>query len=414
MRVSSRSSLAALSLGVALAALAVLAGVGVGACSSEGIVGSLATDGGATTEGSTTDGSTTERGLAEPLTPATTPVAAGGSTTCVKSASREVRCWGDNTSGSLGQNDTSPGASATPLAPVGLGKVRAVFAGETSICAVDEGGKPYCWGDMFVGDFSGQPIDHLPLTAPLSVEGAPPVARVAVGRYFLCLLGLEGDVRCYGLGDRGQLGLGSTDKVHLPTLLTGFDGPVTSLSASMGGLFACATTQPGSVFCWGDDTAKQIAPDGKPVLSPRKIDALAEPAVEVVAGGSHVCARLASGNVKCWGAGEAGQLGNGTTTSSSTPVDVLYLTDVAALAAGLRHTCAVRTEGSVFCWGDDTDGQVGSSPDPSRPLLVRPATFGAQYVSCGLAHTCAWAAGGHVECWGSDARSQLGPGKATF
>jgi alpha-tubulin suppressor-like RCC1 family protein len=398
--------LVVLSFGLGVAAA--IAGLGVTACSSEGVVGSLATDGGSP------EGSATEGGPVEPLTPSTAPLAAGGSTTCVKTAGNELRCWGDDSSGSLGQNDSSPGQSATPLAPYKLGTVRAVFGGETSICALREDGKAYCWGDMFVGDFNGQAFDHLPLMAPLSIEGAPPVAHVAVGRYFLFLLGLEGDVRGYGLNDHGQLGVGSTDKQYLPTLLTGFDGPVTSLSASMGGLFACATTAPGSVFCWGDNTSKVIAADGATALSPRKIEGLVEPAVEIVAGGSHACARLASGAVKCWGAGEAGQLGNGATRSSGAPVDVLYLTDVSALAAGLRHTCAVRSEGSVFCWGDDTDGQAGSSPDPSRPLLVKPATFAGRYVSCGLAHTCAWATGGRVECWGSNARSQLGPGKATF
>jgi alpha-tubulin suppressor-like RCC1 family protein len=408
---SSRAALVAVFRVARLAALGLaVAMVSLAACSSEGVVGSLAKDPADASAGAIDP---SDGGLTEPLAPSTTPLAAGGYSTCVKTSAGEERCWGDNTSGSLGLGDTSPGSSATPTSPVALGNVQSVAAGESAQCAISVLGKVYCWGDMFLGDFNGQPIDHLPSVVPSVIEGTTAVARVAVGRYFTCLLGPQGDVRCFGLNDKGQVGVGSTDKQYLPTTVTGFDGPVTSISASMGGLFVCATTQPGSVWCWGDNGAGQIAADKAPALSPRKVQALPERAVEVVAGGAHACARLVSGNVKCWGAGEAGQLGNGAKASSAVPVEVMYLTDVTALAAGLRHTCAVRREGTVFCWGDDTDGQAGGTPDPSRPLQVLAASFGGQFVSCGVAHTCAWGAG-QVQCWGSNTSSQLGPRKASF
>jgi alpha-tubulin suppressor-like RCC1 family protein len=300
------------------------------------------------------------------------------------------------------------------VTPTPLGKVRALAAGQAAQCALAEDGKVYCWGDIFIGDFNGQPFDHLPAASPFSIEASGEIAHVAVGRYFTCLLGTAGDVRCFGLNDRGQLGVGSTEKQYLPTTVTGFDGPVTSISASMGGLFVCATTHPGSVFCWGDNTNGQISSPKGPVTEPRKVQDLPERTVQVVSGGSHACALLVTGNVKCWGAGERGQLGDGKRESSNVPVSVLYLTDVTMLAAGFGHTCAVRKEGTVFCWGEDDDGQAGASPDSSRPTLARPASFGAESVSCGLAHTCAFGKGGQVECWGSDAKSQLGPTKAVF
>ena len=397
-----------LAIAAAVAVLGVLA-----ACSSEGVIGSLAR--GSPEAGEDAEGSVepVEAGVAEPLGLPTTAIAAGGESTCVKTASSEVRCWGENASGSLGIGSTDPSSSAAPVTPTPLGKVQALAAGERAQCALTPAGKVFCWGDMFVGDFNGLTIDHLPVTSPLEQVGVGEVARIAVGRYFSCLLGSSGDVRCFGLNDHGQLGVGSTERKYLPTTVAGFDGPVTSISASMGGLFVCATTHPGSVYCWGDNTNGQLLPDKGVVMSPQRV-ALSERALEVASGGSHACARLVTGSVKCWGAGGLGQLGNGATASSTTPVEVLYLTDVVTLATGLAHTCAVRREGTVFCWGDAADGQAGRQADPSRPLLVRPASFGAQFVSCGLKHSCAWGTGGHVECWGSDASLQLGPGKATF
>lgn len=401
-----RAVMSPFSLGTVVLALA-----SIGACSSEGVVGSLAgkNDGGA--DGAVVD---EEGGTVAPLAPVTNAIAAGGASTCVKTMAGEVKCWGENGTGSLGIGDTEPPSSATPVSPSPLGKVRFVAAGERAHCAMGTNTKVYCWGDIFIGDFNGQPIDHLPAPSPFSIEASGEIASVAVGRYFTCLLGASGDVRCFGLNDKGQLGVGSTDKQYLPTTVNGLDGPVTSLSASMGGLFVCATTHPGSVYCWGDGRNGQFGGERGVVTTPRKVDGLTNRAAQVVAGGSHVCARLYGGAVQCWGSGDRGQLGDGLKQSSASPVATLYLTDVVTLAAGQSHTCAARREGTVFCWGDDTEGQVGGIPDPSRPSLVRPASFGAQLVTCGLAHSCAWAPDGRMECWGSNSRAQLGPGKATF
>lgn len=402
-------------LRASLASLPVAAVV-LAACASEGVVGSLAKeppDAGASSA-EPPDGGVDDGALAEPIARTTTALAAGGESTCVRTKSGEVKCWGENASGSLGIGDTEPASIAEPVAPTPLAKMQAVAGGERSQCAVSAAGKVFCWGDIFIGDFNGQPTDHLPAASPFPVEGVGDVSRLAVGRYFTCLLGSAGDLRCFGLNGKGQLGVGDTEKRYLPTTVTGFDGAVTSISASMGGLYACATTRPGSVYCWGDNTDGQISSDEGPVTSPRKLQRLPERAVEVVAGRAHACARLVSGSVKCWGANDRGQLGNGKKTASSVPVEAMYLTEVTSLAAGRDHTCAIRREGTLFCWGDDTAGQAGGTPDGSRPSLVKNAAFGAAFVSCGLAHSCAWGAGGNVECWGSDSRSQLGPVKATF
>ena len=48
---------------------------------------------------------------------------------CVKTANGEVRCWGENSTGSLGIGDTDPPTSATPVTPTPLGKIQALAAG---------------------------------------------------------------------------------------------------------------------------------------------------------------------------------------------------------------------------------------------------------------------------------------------
>ncbi|MBX3192300.1 MAG: hypothetical protein KF819_35245 [Labilithrix sp.] len=377
------------------------------ACASEGLIGSLAGGGAAPEAPPVSD--------PLPVVRATSAIGAGGASTCVKTKTNELVCWGENGTGSLGIGDVEPATSRTPVSPSGLRKVRAIASGERAHCALRDGGGVSCWGDMYVGEIAGQKVGHLPITTPFGIEGViGDIAQVAVGRFFTCALLADGEVRCFGANERGQLGIDSGDDQPLPTTVKGFDAPVTSIAASMGGVFACATTQLGSVYCWGDNGAGQIGAAPAIARAPFKIEELTEPAVEVVAGAAHACVRYVSGNIACWGAGTKGQLGDGNKTSSAAPVPIPTLTDVARLAAGGAHTCAMRTEGSIFCWGDDASDQAGATPDPSRPWVVVNADFAARHVSCGLSHTCAWGEGGRVRCWGSDASAQLGPKSGTF
>jgi len=390
--------------------------VAMSACASEGVVGSLATgnEGGVAVSPEASVAAE-DAGEELPLVPLARPIAAGGASTCVKTTVGDTRCWGENGTGSLGIGEASITATAEPVTPTVVGRVKALAGGEAAQCAIRTGGTLYCWGDVAV-ELSGVPNgpDHLPVMTPFSLDSVTgDVATVAVGRYFTCTISLTGELRCFGLNDKGQLGLGSTTKQLLPTAVKGLDARATSVSASMGGLFACATTSTGAVYCWGDNGDGQIGPGSALVTAPRRIEGLPARAVEVVAGGAHACARLVTGRVACWGRGEEGQLGDGASTSREAPV-LADITDVVGLAAGRRHTCAVRSEGSVLCWGDDSDGQAGDTPGSERPWMAVPSSFGARHVVCGLAHTCAWGDGGQVRCFGSDTRSQLGPRTATF
>jgi alpha-tubulin suppressor-like RCC1 family protein len=381
--------------------------IAVVGCSTEGVIGSLASETPPSTDGEDAgdDAASVDAGLVQREANA---IGAGGASTCVRTASKTARCWGENQTGSLGIGDDSITESAKPVAPQALDHVAAIASGQASHCALREDGKVLCWGDIYAGDFTGgHSLGHLPVMNPLEIESSGPVARMAVGLYFTCLLGPSGDVRCWGMNDVGQLGVGTTETKSLPTTVNGFDAPVRTISSSMGGAFTCAATSAGSVYCWGKLYDATIA------KSPRRVAGI-DDAVDVAAGAEHVCARTRAGGVRCWGSNASGQLGTGDTSDSSTPRDALYLSDVAQIAAGARHTCAVRTEGTVFCWGANTNGQILDSQDGTRPWMVLQASFAGRYVACGMAHTCAWADGGHVKCFGDDSYSELGPADATF
>lgn len=395
-----------------LAAIALVV-AGAAACASEGVVGSFSPDD-AGAGADAADGDAGASGDGAPIARSTIAIGAGGASTCVRTADAHARCWGENASGSLGIGDVEPSSSTTPVTPQNVDRVAAIASGEYAQCAIRADGKILCWGDMFIGDFNGQSFDHLPVPTSFVQDGYGDVARAAVGRYYLCAITTAGELSCSGLNDEGQLGTGTTEKKYLPTRVGELDGAATSVAASMGGVTTCATTQPGSVYCWGRNDHGQAGPVGEPILAPRKIEGLPPRAVEVVVGGAHACARFATGDVRCWGANDEGQLGDGTRSLHADVVTPKYVADAVALAAGKAHTCALHRNGSVLCWGANDVGQVGDTPDATVPIVVWPESFGARAVTCGDAHTCAWNEAGRVHCWGSNARGQLGAGDATF
>ena len=76
-------------------------------------------------------------------------VAAGGAHSCALMGEGTVRCWGDNTSGQIGNNTTSSSPVVANI-PVAF-KMVAVVANSVSSCALQINGFVYCWGDNSIG-----------------------------------------------------------------------------------------------------------------------------------------------------------------------------------------------------------------------------------------------------------------------
>lgn len=261
-------------------------------------------------------------------------VDAGADHTCAQLEGGRVVCWGGERAGEAGSPVELRGSRVT---------LRQVAVGQR-VCGLDYRGEALCWGDS-LGD----------APTPLSLGGAGQILDAGVQR--VCVLMGPRRAQCYAYAD-----LSRALPVHLEA--------ATQLAVS--GDHACVTGQ-GEVRCWGNNEHGQIG-DGTLVApaEPVRVE-LPDRATHVTTGWSHSCATTAPGAVFCWGNNDHGQLGTGSRESTASPVRVEgFNAPVIRVAAGMGHTCAVQADRRVFCWGDNEFGQVGvaSRDDQLRPTEV--------------------------------------------
>ncbi|MGH1491991.1 MAG: RCC1 domain-containing protein, partial [Acidimicrobiales bacterium] len=84
-------------------------------------------------------------------------VVTGQNHSCALTRTGQVTCWGDNTTGALG--DGTFDSSVTPVAVKGVGgvgeltKVKQITAGDGHTCALLTNRRVVCWGDNELGQF---------------------------------------------------------------------------------------------------------------------------------------------------------------------------------------------------------------------------------------------------------------------
>src|SRR5262249_15645128 len=147
---------------------------------------------------------------------------------------------------------------------------------------------------------------------------------IATGEYHTCALTRDGDVKCWGNNQFGQLGDGTTEDSSVPVDVRGLSKGVYAIA--MGHNYSCALTSAREVKCWGSNDYGQLG-DGTTInrLMAVDVSGLSSGVEAISAGFIHTCALTSGGGVRCWGDGGAGNLGDGKKTDSPIPVEVAGL-----------------------------------------------------------------------------------------
>lgn len=217
------------------------------------------------TRGQLGDGLSVSRALPGPV-PALVAreLALGDEHGCALTASSEVACWGRGSEGQLGLGSSvdSPAPMLVPGVDAALATTpaQALVAGARHSCALGGDGQVRCWGDDATGQLGDPRL--APLATPFLVPDLDQVVSITAGRGHTCaLLGPEshagnaGEVVCWGANEHGQAGT-PTPEVALPPARVSGLSAVVALRA--GGDATCAVLASGHLACWGDDSAGQL------------------------------------------------------------------------------------------------------------------------------------------------------------
>jgi len=250
-------------------------------------------------DGQIGNGNTNPQGLPQPVTIPTVfganvgvaQISAGGFHTCALLMNGGVLCWGRNSEGELGINNTSPPGTSTVTVPVvagsdnlgnnvpsgllsatyiasaiGVGQQGLTQMGGFHTCGIDSTGMAVCWGWNLNGQVSGSGSGGLfdnafPANIPLAIQYPwasdftipPPVLKMATGAFHSCILRSTG-ILCWGFNQNGELGNG-TFGGDTYTVVSGTAG---ATDVAAGGSHTCAVLtgaagagSPSRVACWG-------------------------------------------------------------------------------------------------------------------------------------------------------------------
>jgi alpha-tubulin suppressor-like RCC1 family protein len=273
----------------------------------------------------------------------------------------------------------------------------------------------------------------------------PKAIALAAGAAHTCAVFTSGEVKCWGLGTLGQLGLGSELTMGDGLGEMGSDLPVVNLGigtfaveVAAGDTHTCARFMDGRVKCWGGNAFGQrgrgntdTQGDGPGEMGDalQYVDlGMGKKAKAIAAGSVHTCALLDDDSVKCWGYGYFGQLGLGDQNSRGDGPgemgDLLPTVDLGmgrtaiAITAGQYHTCALLDDKSVKCWGYNELGQLGQDdmmsrgdqPNEVSVMLSIQLSGEALSIDAGAGHVCARLDDESLRCWGYGSSGQLGQG----
>jgi alpha-tubulin suppressor-like RCC1 family protein len=339
--------------------------------------------------------------------PALTQVQTGfGYHSCAILNNGKAECWGQNTSGQLGNGSTTN--SSTGVAVSALNGVVAIATGFSHSCAVLSDNTVRCWGDGSLGQLGNGGTASS--STPVTVTGLSDATAISAGMNHTCVLRTGGAVSCWGDDRDGQLGSQAVfPKSTTPVAVAGVSG---ASAVSAGGFHTCALIG-GAVSCWGDNSFGALGNGGTPTQSFTPVSVTGLSGVTILSGGEQSSCAVVGGAVSCWGDNTYGQLGNGTKTQSSVPVSVPGITTAVQVSAGYTMACARLSSGAVNCWGYNNEGELGngSAAESLTPTPVSNIAT-ASSLSVGGLQSCALSSGG-AQCWGFNGFGQLGNGTTT-
>lgn len=271
-------------------------------------------------QGELGDGTQIARGNPTPVAGGLTfiQVSAGSGYTCGVTTGHAAYCWGSNGLGQLGDGTTN--AHLTPNLVGGSHSFAQVSVGHLGhTCGATTSHEGYCWGNNTTGQLGDSSASHR--YVPALVAGALAFTQVSAGGEHSCGVTTGNAVYCWGANGDGQLGDNTTDLRIFPTPVA---GGMTFVTVTAGAFrHTCGLTTGTDVSCWGFGAFGQL---GNGVAGRQLEPTLVTGGLsfaQVSAGVYHTCGVTIGHQAYCWGINGSGQIGDGTADQRLLPTRVV-------------------------------------------------------------------------------------------
>ena len=390
----------------------------------------------------------------------------GVSRTCAIASNDLLYCWGDNTSGQLGNGINGGDGSVPKQVKIGTSgseissgsKIKQVAVGSSSTCAIASNNLLYCWG--YNGEYGGigdgtdanfNVPKQVKIGGASQIPSGSTIKDVSSSNSAMCLTASNNKFYCFGYvgsnsiatNNETYLGYKTKNTKVFNQQVSGSEVPsgekVIYIGKNSGDVRAkrCVIASNNLAYCVGT-TFSPFSSDQSSSLKQVKIGTSGSEipsnstVKEIVTAGDHACLIASDNNAYCWGRGNNGQLGNGVSTStyiSDSPVRVKIGVGDSEIPSGgiikkitalYESNCAIASNDLAYCWGSNTNGQlgIGSSINQDVPKQVKIGTGGSEIpagsridqIAGGEKFACAIASNNLAYCWGSNAYGQLGIG----
>jgi alpha-tubulin suppressor-like RCC1 family protein len=282
-------------------------------------------------------------------------ISTGNAHVCARTAAGTAYCWGIGFNGQLGIGSFNVSRN-TPTQVAGSNLFQSISAGLAHTCGVTTAGQIFCWGENSSGQLGNGVFTDASSPTPVTGVAGLVFVQVSAGAFHTCARTNSRAIYCWGDNRNSQVGDGTTTNRTQPVLLNvGNDFAFISAGAD----HTCATRTSGAAACWGFGLTGELGDGTAQNRSTPTAVAGGLTFVQVVAGAYSTCGITTNAAAHCWGGYEEIN-GTGTSVNSNMPTVAVSGGNYTSISPNAYYVCGVAAGGGGGrCWGFNSVGELG-------------------------------------------------------
>lgn len=243
-----------------------------------------------------------------------------------------------------------------------------------SFCGLMQNGDLKCWGRNGNGQIGNGNTTNVPRTTPFLTMQNVVLADGTSGNTF-CALKTDKTVWCWGANDTGTIGHDNDLETNVltPSLVVGLPDltQVSKINLKVENRTACLQADD-EIYCWGFHVGALLLQENANSFKAKKINALSGKIEHVAIINKGICVSYSDFTISCLvdGASDLSIFNNNSIYKKTFPA----LGEIKSLEGGSHLLCLILTNGRRYCAGNNSFGgmnHLGISP----PLVLNPVKW---------------------------------------